>query len=173
MQKWFNADLDWKNIYTRNTSLTKNVYLLHVNFKLIHNILPTNDKLFMWKRADRPHCICGIVDTNLHFSVQCKLIKPFWDKIKNFIKSVLDIEIPFSEQDIFFGIPNPFDIPEIDIISYVFLVAKTFIWSDKRLGRPCTMHDFIPYLREQVLIETSTKLFKVKPFIVQLSERLF
>ena len=172
VQSWFNSELNWDDIYTNAPRLTKNVYVLHVNFKINHNILPTNEKLFIWKRADRPHCICGVVDTNLHFIVQCKLIQVFWEKVMKFIESILDIRFPVTDKEIFFGIPNPLDTPDIDMINYIFLIAKTFIWSDKRLGRPCHVHDFILYLREQILIETSSKLFKVKPFLTQLAEQL-
>ena len=78
-----------------------------------------------------------------------------------------------SQTEIFFGIDNPIDTIEIDAMNYIFLVAKTFIWKDKRLGKPCTMHDFLEYLHEQILIETSSKTFKIRPFLIYLSERLW
>ena len=70
-----------------------------------------------------------------------------------------------SNKEIFFGIDNPYKIPEIDAINFIILVAKSFIWNEKRLGRPCTLHDFLEYLREQILLETASKLFKKKTFL--------
>ena len=81
VQNWFNQELDWDGIYVSTAQLTRNAYLLQTQFKLTHNILPTNDKLYVWKVIERPHCICGVVDTNIHFVVQCKLIRPFWQKV--------------------------------------------------------------------------------------------
>ena len=172
MQQFFNAQLDWENIYLSTPNITNNSYLLQTNFKQTHNILSTNEKLFVWKLLERPHCICGIVDTNIHYLIQCKLIKPFWDKIFVFMKATLDVSFPISESEIFFGLLNPLDDTVLNSINYILLIAKTFIWKEKRLGKPCTMHDFLIYLREQLLIETSSKLFKTKQFHIQLLEQI-
>ena len=106
IQNWFNSPLDWKDIYLLPTKITRNAYLLQTQFKIAHNILPTNEKLFVWKKLPRPHCICGVVDTNLHFIAQCKLIKPFWDKVICFIKTILEADFPINDKDIYFGIPS-------------------------------------------------------------------
>ena len=152
--------------------LTNNAYILQVHFKYTHNILATKEKLFTWKISDSPHCICGVVDTNIHHLIQCKLVQPFWEKIFKYIKDILGISFPISETEAFFGIINDSNDPIIDSINYIFLLAKTFIWKEKRLGKPCTLHEFSIYLHEQLLIEMSSKLFKQKPFYVQLFEQI-
>ena len=113
-----------------------------------------------------------MVDTNLHFIAQCKLIKPFWDKVISFIKTILETDFPINDKDIYFGIPNPLDISIIDAINYVILNAKVFIWKEKRIGKPCFLVDFLLFFREQVLVEMSTRISKVKPFLSYLLEQL-
>ena len=74
--------------------------------------------------------------------------------------------------DKFFGIANPLDIIDIDCMNFIFLVVRVFIWKEKRLGKPCAMHDFIPYLCEQLLVDASSNIYRIKPFIKLLSENL-
>ena len=148
--------------------VTNNAYLLQTQFRLNHNILPTNERLFVWKKMESPHCICGVVDTNIHYTVNCKLLQPFWQKIGSFIKSTLDVEFPLSESELFFGVSNPLEDITLNSINFIILCAKAFIWNEKRWGKPCYLYDFLPYLREQLLIESSTKMFKTKIFVTDL-----
>ena len=168
LQNIFNCQLDWKSIYAMASQVTNNAYLLQTQFKLNHNILPTNERLSMWRKSASPHCICGMVDTNVHYTVQCKLIQSFWGKIRNFIKMHLDVDFRQSDSEIFFGISNPLDDAILNSINFINICAKAFIWKEKRWGKPCLMHDFLPYLREQLLIESSSKLFKHKNFVAEL-----
>lgn len=147
------------------SQVTNNAYLLQTQFKLNHNILPTNERLYMWRKSASTHCICGMVDTNVHYTVQCKLIQSFWGKIHNFIKMHLEVDFRQSDSEIFFGISNPLDDAILNSINFINICAKAFIWKEKRWGTPCLMHDFLPYLREQLLIESSSKLFKHKNFV--------
>ena len=168
IQTWFNENIDWKFVYNSAKSITNNAYMLQIYFKLSHNILPTNEKLFEWKKIQRPHCLCGIVDTNLHYTVQCKLIQPFWEKITLFIKNILNVRFPLTDTEKYFGIPNPQNLEVLDAINYIFLACKVFIWKEKRLGKPCALFDFLPFLREQLLIEAATKTFRKKAFVQEL-----
>ena len=171
IQNWFNSPLDWKSIYMQPMTLTRNVYLLQTQFKLSHNILPTNEKLFIWKKLPQPLCLCGELDTNIHFSVQCELIKPFWGRVFNFIKSSFETDFPISDIELYFGIQNTLSVIVIDCINYILLNAKVFVWKEKRFGKPCNFFDFLPYLRENVLVEMSTKTV-AKPFLTELSNKL-
>ena len=168
VQTQFCEELNWKEIYVSAAQVTNNAYLLQTQFKLTHNILPTNYKLYVWKIEPSPHCICGIVDTNLHYSVTCKLIQPFWGKILNFIKVTLEVSFPISDKEKFFGIENAQNESTIDAINYILLTAKVFIWREKRWGKPCTLHDYLPYLREQILLDAATQTLKKKPFLMDL-----
>ena len=82
LQTIFNNPLDWKFIYTYSGSITNNAYLLQTQFKITHNILPTNANLYKWKIIASPHCICGVVDSIIHYCIQCKMIQPFWIKFR-------------------------------------------------------------------------------------------
>ena len=100
------------------------------------------------------------------------MIQPFWIKIQNFIKNIFEVNFPISDAQKYFGIENPSDDKVIDSINFIILAAKTFVWREKRLGKPCYIYDFLPYLTELLLLDNATQLFKRKPFISDLLEML-
>ena len=160
VQAWFNKNIEWSTIYEAPFLITRNSYTLQTQFKISHNILPTREKLFQWKVEPSPHCICGVVDTNLHFIAQCKLIKPFWSKVFSFIKSTLEVSFPVSDYEIYFGIENLFNDNTIDSINYIILVAKVFIWREKRWGRPFPCTTFFPSCANSCLSRMPPKVLK-------------
>ena len=133
IQEIFNELIDWRQVYLAASYISKNVYLLQTQFKLTHNILPSNQKLFQWKVLESPLCVCSQIDTNLHYIVGCSLIKPFWEKLLRYLQNILGINFPISEKDRYFGIPNPYNTNGINSINYILLVARTFIWTRKNL----------------------------------------
>ena len=84
------------------------------------------------------------------------------------IKVTLEVSFPISDKEKFFGIENVQNEPTIDAINYILLTAKVFIWREKRWGKPCTLHDYLPYLREQILLDAATQTLKKKPFLMDL-----
>ena len=76
-------DIDWKNIYLNLHSIPDN-RIKQFKFKLIHNILPTNELLHIWKIKDNPFCSnCKqYIDNYNHFFIDCPLIQTFWNFIQ-------------------------------------------------------------------------------------------
>ena len=59
-----------------NTNLNK---LRVYRWKLISYILPNQQNLYTWKRAETPKCpLCNLVDTYQHFFIECKMVSNFW-----------------------------------------------------------------------------------------------
>ena len=168
----FNCQLDWRSIYLMASYISKNAYLLQTHFKLTHNILPSNQKLYQWKRITSPDCICGDIDNNFHYIVGCKNIKPFWDQLLKQIVILTKVNFPISDIERYFGIKNTLNVDAINSINYILLVARTFIWTMKRHKKTCFIIDFILYLKETLLIENATKTSKIKGFLKDLFDDL-
>ena len=164
----FNCDLDWKSIYTAAADITKNSYLLQTQFRLTHNILPSNEKLHIWKKREDSLCACGSIDTNFHYCVTCENIKPFWNRLLNFIRTTLEMDIAINDIECYFGVANHYSDVRLDSINFVLLVARTFIWSRKRYNNPCLFIEFLLYLKETLLIEGATRIFKRKKIVSEL-----
>jgi hypothetical protein len=99
-------------------------------------------------------------------------VRTLWDKIIKFIETIFETKFPVSDTEKYFGIQNPLNSNLINIFNYIFLNVRSFIWNDKRLGKPCSVIDFLLYLRGQVQLEMATKLHKTKDFILELYEHL-
>ena len=54
-------------------------------FKINHNILYTNERLYKIGKVESPLCcMCNTqIETLVHFFVECEKIKPFWEKHLN------------------------------------------------------------------------------------------
>ena len=168
----FDCDLDWKQIYAAAANVTKNSYLLQTQFRLTHNFLPSNQKLHQWKKSPSPLCICGDLDTNLHYLITCPIISLFWNRIKLYISTIFETDLNISNVQNYFGIDNEHSDIVLDSVNFILLVARTWVWTQKRFKLPCRFFDFLPYLKEQVLIENATKTFKRKDFLTELLNML-
>ena len=113
-----------------------------------------------------------MIDTNVHFLIDCNFIRPFWDQVLIFIKNTLETDFPISVKERYFGIFNPLDDNVICSINYMLLVARTFIWIKKRFKKQCHLIDFITYLKEQLMLENATQVFKLRPFVEELLQLL-
>ena len=62
----------------------KEIKLKEFNFKIMHNILPCNYKLYKWKKIDNYNCdVCGIKQDIEHLLYDCEYVKPLWVLLEN------------------------------------------------------------------------------------------
>jgi hypothetical protein len=59
LSQWLNEDyktIDWKAIFTKPHITARDVYAKYFQYRIIHNILPVNFKLYKWKLIDSAKC---------------------------------------------------------------------------------------------------------------------
>ena len=86
--------------------VTKETRLPVLQWKILHNIYPTNILLCKMKvRDDRmcPYCN-DVVDYIEHFFFDCPAIKKFWNYIEQYILITFDIQTHLTVVDVLFGI---------------------------------------------------------------------
>ena len=77
-------EIHWHSVYESlyNSCITNNVK--QFKFKLLHNIIATNENLYKWKITQTPDCqICACKQDYSHFFISCKAIDTFWGSISN------------------------------------------------------------------------------------------
>ena len=68
-------------IYLLPFNLTKETKLSMFQYKIIHNILPYGNRLYMMKISNSPLCnYCNLLETLPHMLVECKNVHNFWVK---------------------------------------------------------------------------------------------
>ena len=68
-------------IYSIPFNLTRETKLSMFQYKIIHNILPYGNRLYMMKIVNSPLCnYCNLLETQSHMLVECKAVNDFWVK---------------------------------------------------------------------------------------------
>ena len=98
-------------------------------FKVIHNILYTNEKLHKIGYSDTALCtFCKKeTETLLHLFVQCESISPLWKKITDNLLQPYGIET-LSNKDILLGILVE---KQNNVINHIIMEAKYYIYASK------------------------------------------
>ncbi|WP_419627006.1 hypothetical protein, partial [Thiolapillus sp.] len=101
----FGTEID-KHIWSLPSLVTKETRLRVLQWKLLHNIYPTNILLCKMKVRDDQMCsYCyDVVDYIEHFFFDCPPIQKFWKYIEQYILITFDIGIHLTIVDVLFGI---------------------------------------------------------------------
>ena len=68
----FNWKVIWRNVFSEFIEFDSRVIL----YKYVHEVLATNDRLFMMKLSNENKCVnCGGLDNNMHMFYFCPLAK--------------------------------------------------------------------------------------------------
>jgi hypothetical protein len=96
------------NPFSTLRSTTKEVKLKNVQYKILHNIYPTQKHLFKWKLSDTPYChYCkNEVETIMHAIHYCPIAMETKANLERHIKNEFDIDLVISPLETLFGIGN-------------------------------------------------------------------
>ena len=98
--RWGNI---WKNINFRYI----NVYEREIIFKFIHEILPTNSKLYQMKQKNSPLCLlCNTREDSNHMFLKCKKIQNILEYFKTILLKVCNITYDNMEQILYLDIKS-------------------------------------------------------------------
>ena len=95
-------------VWTRPSLATKEIRLKELQWKILHNIYPTNILLSKMRIVDDNKCsICGIeVDFIEHFFYNCIPVRQFWEKVQHYISGLTGITTTLTLHDVLFGLQN-------------------------------------------------------------------
>ena len=126
-----NDNRHWSNIFGWSFKCTSNVQLNVFQYKLIHNILPTNS--FLKKIGISQTDICRFcktdVETILHVFIECQIISDMWKEFFIWLNCNVNIDIQFSPEYILFGIDHDFATGKI------ILLIKSTIYTYLQKGK--------------------------------------
>ena len=119
-----------EHIWSLLSLVTKETKLRVLQWKILHNIYPTNILLCKMKvRDDRmcPYCN-NVIDYIEHFFFGCPTIKKFWNYIEQHIVITFDIQTHLTVVDVLFGIKqHNYGKIKTKRINNVVLIAKMCI----------------------------------------------
>ena len=109
---------------------TGEVRLRLLQWKIIHNIYPTNILLYKMKIAASVLCeSCQVTDYTEKFFFHCNTVKKIWQAIENSIQSSTGISIKLGVKEVMLGILQLPGVGKTDVlrINYLILIGKMVI----------------------------------------------
>ena len=107
-----NPGYDWENIWKCVAFKFMNVNDRPIVYKYVHNVIPTNKKLFQIKSRDNPYCDhCNMEDTKMHRFYECPLMQECLTWLRRLILYLCGMN---TNQESLFKFMT-FDIPKVNI----------------------------------------------------------
>ena len=112
-----NFNFDWNKIYILPRLVTLDSVLRSSQYKVLHNILFLNQKLFLFRTVSSPLCsFCNREEeTILHTFYSCIFTKALWNDLKNSVEGFLQLP-DLTTQSTMFGF--------LDINTNVYLISN-------------------------------------------------
>ena len=86
-----------------------------------------------WNIEDSNKCpYCQEIDILSHYFVECESMRGFWNSLKAMFLCTFEFCINFTVLNILFGTPYYGKNRDIDILNFVILIAKSYIYNSMR-----------------------------------------
>ena len=158
IEKWieefpFLNETDFKRFFSLPYKTIRDTKIQTFQYKLLNNILPCRATLYVWKLTDNDKCqYCNSYDGLSHYFYECKVTKPFWKQLENWIYHVSSIKVPLSKVDIIFSIP--FDDDDfLHSLNFIVMYGKCYIYKCKLENNNIFLLDFLVDLKNILVIE--------------------
>lgn len=151
-------------------SVTKEVRLLELHWKLLHNIYPTNILLNKMKVNDTNKCTYCIheIDFIEHFFYNCSHIRSLWEYIELTLSFLLNTKIELNVTAVLLGYSNNnLGVQENNLINWFLLLGKMCVSIVKKTK--CTIPIKTVFEGQLLLRSDQFKVYKFKVGIDNLS----
>ena len=149
-----NLGLDLKAVYLLPFKITIENKLRCFQFKIIHNIIPSN--LRLWQMKIKPSPVCNLcknsVGTIEHLFWNCEIVMPFWKEVLKWWNQKREENIQnIKAVDVLYGFKP--ESSKLFAFNHFVLIAKYHIFTSKIAESPPSMQVFLALLDDKVRIE--------------------
>lgn len=123
---------EWEQYFMIPHNVTMNTKLISFQFQILHRILCTNSRLFIFKILDTEMCsFCHETKESIsHLFYGCLHARNIWITIQEKLKNLCNIDVCFNEQTVIFGCKHA--IPVLyRALNLLILLAKRFIYINR------------------------------------------
>ena len=122
----------------------------YLQFKLLHNRIVTNKKLFAMGLSENSNCpYCNDTDETIdHAFLNCRAVTNLWMEVERWLRQVIDGGIKISDIEKIMGTGS-----QDDIIDKTILATKKVIYRNRQSGKPYSLNEIKACLKSQMLIE--------------------
>ncbi len=119
--------------------------LYNVQYKILHNVYPTQLHLYRWKIKSSDECnLCKVSETLKHALYDCRAAKETLSNFETIINSTLNTNIKMSFNDVLIGISNNLSynqLPKIDkfLLDEILIIIKRAMILQRENRRTLTL----------------------------------
>ena len=143
---------EWESIYQSPFTLTVDTKLREFQWKLTHNILPTNVLLHRMTPPRVPSSACTFCkneeESLLHLFCNCKHVKGFWNTFIEKLGKPLGLRTPLNPEFILLGSS---DLSKL--LNFLILVAKRYIYIARCNSKELYFTNFTDFVQNIQKIE--------------------
>ena len=135
---------------------TKDNTVKELQFKILHQYVPTNKLLFqMGKVASNKCTFCEMyIDTIEHMFYTCHVVRDIWIEIEQRLCAAANLKINLSVSDVLLCCnmksKDAFSVQNINI-NTVILYVKQYIWHCKSVSITPSKHGLLEYLENNIM----------------------
>ena len=133
VNKFNDPNLDWKFIYILPRRITLDCYARAFQYKILHNALFLNKKLFIFGKTNTAFCsFCNLFDeTIVHLFCECGKTKALWNELKISFASNFQLH-DLSPQAAYFGFLQSDNTNTLQ--NNLLLIFKLHIYKSRKQG---------------------------------------
>ena len=162
-----------KAIYLLPFNVTKETKLSMFQYKIIHNILPYGNRLYMMKILNSPLCnYCNLLETLSHMLVECNTVHDFWVKAISWWNSQSGNSYAVNALSILYGY-YPAERKN-SLFNYYILLGKRYIFVQRLELKTLSLSQFLDFVKNKIIVRRAisqskgqmNKFYSVwKPFL--------
>ena len=152
----------WLNYFTNIYLHTNYNKLRYFQYRILNNILVTNDKLKIWKILDNDNCtFCNIhKETVIHLLIECDAVKHIWTKLKSWLSKKVNEDMVLNQQDILFGYKT--NDENFKAVNTIITITKHYIYAQRCLKNIPNYNEILYQIKFQKQVEKSIAVNKNK-----------
>ena len=141
--KYSETSINWEKVYSLPFRTTLDSKLREFQYKILNNIVFTNDKLFRFGLSQSPNCtFCNEEPESIeHLLSRCKVSSEFWKEVLSWLKDNNIIIESLNEIGLFLG--NFEKTEDFFIINHILLLGEYYIYVRKCHGSLPSLRGFI------------------------------
>ena len=149
---------EWENIYMISRCCTSNNKIKDLQYKILHQYLPTNDLLYKMEKLPSNKCsFCEMYKEDInHLFFECIVVRNIWVNIEKCIERTENLIVCFTNADVILGFNFKLRKCTEDkngIVNKIILFVKYYIWRCRCLNLDPSYVNLKLWLLKQICYE--------------------
>ena len=156
---------EWSQIYTLPFKCTIEVKLREFQFKILHNILYTNDRLYKMKIVSSNICsFCSSdIETPIHLFYECDITTKLRQEFVERLGDTFDLKLDdANKKRMMVGFIKDWKGPHVMLLNHLILMLKRYIYIQKCQNKTLDIEGLLSFISHVRFIENTIAKRSIK-----------